>query len=251
MQHFFANAFNSAIWLGTMALAFLPSLRLWQRPYVFEMVFQVAVPWIAVGMALSAPGSYSLFHGLLSKRFTAASSRTNVKCRSLAWVWSPAVLTLLLHYRYLMLPNQAPVIGWGCLAGALLFGLAALSDEELWSPALRLHVAGGFVLALVWGYAAVLQLNTVLDDSPGAVYPTVVTAKSGRTVSDLHLTIAPWRHEPEPRSVNVPVKVFLSVKPGGTVCMVMRQGALGIGWYTAQACPWKGGLVQLRPGAGL
>ena len=50
---------------------------------------------------------------------------------------------------------------------------------------------------------------------------------------------------PGVKMIQVPHVIYKALRSKGPVCLVTRSGALGISWYTAQACPWMGGEVTL------
>jgi hypothetical protein len=54
------------------------------------------------------------------------------------------------------------------------------------------------------------------------------------------IRVAPWGAAQEAESVRLPRSLYHSIKERERVCMVVKQGALGINWYSAQACPWNG-----------
>ena len=64
-------------------------------------------------------------------------------------------------------------------------------------------------------------------------------------ICDLTLTIKPGGPVAEVTHVSIPYRVYRSVQPGDAVCLVLRERALGIPWYTAQICPWDGAAVRL------
>ena len=115
----------------------------------------------------------------------------------------------------------------------------------------RLNLAIAIVLCAGYGYATILQVNCVLDRSPAAVYLAAISAKSHPKRGTWRLHIEPWGPEHQARDVTVPAKLFDRIQPGDSACMVLRKGALGIPWYSAQTCPWNGGPVFLEEGGSL
>jgi len=78
-----------------------------------------------------------------------------------------------------------------------------------------------------------------LDRSPASVYPIVVLKKSyGRGGGVLRF--APWDLAGGADSIEVTDSLYDSIHARERICMVVKQGALGMQWYSAQACPWNG-----------
>jgi len=127
-----------------------------------------------------------------------------------------------------------------------LFLCAVLADRETrW----RSEVSGLvllFMLSFGYGYGVVCELDTLLDRSPDdGVQTTVLRKTKYRRVAGLD--VAPWDAVRGIQHAAVPNSVFNAVELGGPVCIAQRAGALGVAWYTAQACPWRGGPVALEP----
>jgi hypothetical protein len=149
--------------------------------------------------------------------------------------------------------QYAQKIGWARMielaaaAGILLFSISIFSDTTIRR---RRNWTAMTVLLLfnaLYGYAVVFEANVLLDRSPAVVQESVVLNKRyiyGRG-GGYELTIKRWGPINSEKKVWASETVFRSVHAGGSVCMVLRQGALRVLWYTAQACPWSGGKVQL------
>jgi hypothetical protein len=148
--------------------------------------------------------------------------------------------------------RKLPVLELACVVGAVLFAALLVSEVRAkGNPFLSIIV---FFPSFGYAYSAVVQLNCVLDRSPATVYETLVSDKSPRGPS---LYMQPWGPAPEPKSIMtpyhalVPRQIFDAVQEGGPICVVQREGALGIAWYTAQVCPWNGEPVALGVGGSL
>jgi hypothetical protein len=141
-------------------------------------------------------------------------------------------------------------------AGAVL--CAAVVATELRSTRNLASLLMLLPLSFGYGYATVLQLNCALDRSPMEDHNMVVAYKVSRGHYKPRLGMSlPGAKQPSgenadrhhPRfAATVPMRVFNAVNEGGPVCAVMRDGGLGIRWYTAESCPWDG--KPLTPGIG-
>lgn len=144
-------------------------------------------------------------------------------------------------------------IGWARLielpvaAGLVLFSASIFADVSMRR---RRNWAGMVVLFLFnafYGYIAIFELNILLDHSPDFTEQSVIADKRyiyGKG-GGFELDIRPWGPIKRVSRVWVSAPVYASVQTGGPACMVLRQGALGVPWYTAQGCPWNGGRVLL------
>lgn len=100
-------------------------------------------------------------------------------------------------------------------------------------------------------YVALYQLNCVLDRSPATIYESKISAKGLTYLGPDILKIRPWIQGGDIATVGVSPKIFRSVQPGDTICIVQRNGALHMPWFTAQTSPWTGGTVDFGPVGGM
>jgi len=250
-----AAALNLGLLFGSFWLAFGPMIGYFPKPYGWIVAVQVGSAWLAVVMVWCFPKRYSIFHGLGGRRpdllYDAGERRIH-----LVGIWFPTVFVFLLYYDFCTTVHPAALILPACLVGGVLFVAAVLRDRELWSDRNRLDLALAILLSFSYGYATVLQLNCALDSSPVAVYQSLVIEKRVsrdpyRFRRGPHLRIEPWGPEHESRMVSVPYTLYDATQPRDRVCMVLRKGALGATWYTAQPCPYNGAPVVLEPGGSL
>jgi hypothetical protein len=244
-----AIVMNLVAVFGSAWLALGPILGLVEKPYGWALPLQVGLPWLGVAMVWRFPKWYSLFHGLTG-RFLAL--QRGEKCLDLIAFFFPTFLTIAAYYQYMHLVRWAPAIPWACALGGLLFLAGGLPDRELWARNMgrRLDLVFAMILSFSYGCAAVMQLNCLLDHSLDVVSTSIVTTKSDRG-RGWHLQVSPWGPQRESKTVAVPYELFQAIQPGEKVCMVQRGGALGIAWYTVQACPWKGGPLFFEAGGRL
>jgi hypothetical protein len=150
-------------------------------------------------------------------------------------------------FQYVQKMGWARMIELAAAAGVLLFGISIFADAAIrrrrnWTAMMVL-----FLFNALYGYAIIFETNVLLDRSPAVVQESVVLNKRyiyGRG-GGYQLTIKRWGPVNSEKKVWASETAFRSVHAGGSVCMVLRQGALRVPWYTAQACPWSGGKVQL------
>jgi hypothetical protein len=188
----------------------------------------VALPWIAVALAALFPRDFTLS---MTKKDAPRSGF------ALAWVFTP--LTYLAVFDTTKLFDYERAVYLGCCAGAVFFLAVILVNGRCRvSPSAKGLIALA-LFALVYGYGLVRELNIELDRSPGTAYEAMVLTKTRmRTTYGLHY--AAWGPNNREGSIAVTRSLARSVHPGDRVCIVMKQGALGMSWYTAQACPWNG-----------
>jgi len=140
-----------------------------------------------------------------------------------------------------VLQSVVPV-GWegpsllAVLGSALLVGVAFWRD-----PWLKKHRGATALLLLLccsYGYGAGMQVNALLDGSTPQTYRVIVGAKHvshGKSTS-YHLSLAPWGPKESGQDLMVPYSQYALVKPGDTVCMLLRSGALGVPWSQLGRC---------------
>jgi hypothetical protein len=244
-----AVAANLIMIFGSAWLGLGPALGFMARPYGWILAAQIGMPCLALSLVWIFPRWYSLFHGATGRFLPLQGDDKRV---SLIAFFFPTAFTLTTYYEYVSLVNWSSGIPFACLVGGVFFAAAAIPDSDLRTKEIgpRIDLAIGVLLALAYGYAAVLQLNCVLDQSPAAVYRAVVSGKSDRG-RGWHLEVEPWGIENEVRTTKVPHDVFKSVQTGDQVCIVLKQGALRMNWYTVQACPWNGGPILFEAGGSL
>jgi hypothetical protein len=219
--------------LTLFALTFLTSVWVmgYRRPPMAAVLLHMLLPWIAVGFSLAFP-----------KWFTTYLD-TNDGRLPLSAPWLVHCIALVMLFRCVKFYEWTRVICAASLVGAGLFLIALLAERKLPHGSNLLGLAFVLLFSMGYGYGLVIELNILLDHSPESVTESSVLTKSKE--KSYALQIDPWGPVRRIRTVTVPVSVFNSVHEGGRVCMVRREGALGIGWFTAQACPWQGGLVSL------
>jgi hypothetical protein len=246
---------NLALIFGGAWLAIGPSLGYLPKPYGWIASTQVGSAWIGVAMVWCFPGCYSIFHGL-GGRGVEAQYRAGERRICLFGFYFPTAFTFLLYYPYVWLLQRTPAILLACVVGALLLVAGGFPDSDLWNKGAE-RVVMAILISLAYGYATVLQLNCVLDRSSPTVYRSVVSSKHYFKKGEdflkrgSYLGIGPWGPELEGRSMKVPSEVFKTVQPGDAVCVVLKNGALGVRWYTIQSCPWNGGPIYPEQGGSL
>ncbi len=229
-----ALATNVALTAVSCFWPFAGPLLGFPRPSVSMMAVMVGLPWAAVGMVWFLPSRFLFFPAPEDGRL------------SLFGVLFFACLAPIGTYCYATSVRKLPAIGLACVVGAVFF--AALLVSEVRAKGNPFLSITAFFPSFGYAYLAVVQLNCVLDRSPAAVYETLVSDKSPRGPA---VDMQPWGPAPEPKSIMtpyhalVPRQIFDAVQAGGPICVVQRDGALGIRWYTAQVCAWNGQPVVL------
>jgi hypothetical protein len=197
-------------------------------PYLPFVVFHMVLPWISIALAACFPGDFIL-----------SITKNEEPRRGLVTPWIFLPITYLAVFDTTRLAHTEQAVYLGCAIGAVFFVAIILVN-------LRCRIAqaatGLVVLALfsgVYGCGLVRELNIELDRSPGAVQQMVVFSKS--IISTQHrVSYMPWGSSHPTGTIFVTSSLYHSVQPGARICMVLKQGALGMSWYTAQACPWNG-----------
>jgi hypothetical protein len=184
------------------------------------------LPWLAVWLALSSSGLYTL--GNVSK---------NNQRPDLTWVLAGPVIPLAVRAgidAHLLVWTQA-------LAPGAIAGLAVAMLIFMVLPAF----AGGakkylFVTlgAIVYATAAVMLANSLLDHSQPANYAVAVLQKyqsTGKSHTP-YFVVTPWPGQVEPVKLEPPNNLYWAKSVGDTLCVRQYRGALHMPWYTLNAC---------------
>jgi len=134
-------------------------------------------------------------------------------------------------------------VGWQgplLLAGAGGLALTALAGRiDPWLRQQRWAVLLVGVFACVYGYGAALEVNSLADRSAAQVYRVKVLAQfvsESSKVKSWYLTLAPWGPVAASEDVSVPETLYERTRPGDTVCVQLRPGALQVAWYRVEPC---------------
>jgi hypothetical protein len=185
----------------------------------------VALPWVAI-LLVAVFEPYFRFGG---------PRNSPLPDLSLVLIIPGAFLTL--H----ALQSIAPV-GWERPLILTVFGSAILVGVAFWcDPWLKQHRGTAVLLLTVccaYGYGAGVEINALLDQSTPQTYRVIVSAKyedRGKSTT-YHLKLAPWGPNVGGQNLMVPYSQYAAVKPGDTVCMSLRSGALRVTWSELGRC---------------
>jgi hypothetical protein len=198
-------------------------------PYRWVTAIQVGLPWIAFGLVF-------LFPRFLS---------------DCGWADKHMILLLLLSkqtivaYNFVAMERETLALLAACLTGVILCAPLVLSDRDLFVRRNRIVLVLLLGFSIFYSHVAVTELNCVLDKSHGAVHRSVVLKKSiafsrFRYHQLLYLRIAPWEANGQPGGAFVPKTLWDAVNAGDAICVVQREGWLGLGWYTIKSCQRSG-----------
>jgi hypothetical protein len=209
------------------------------RLHGVTVALQLALPWIWAGIVAFRPKVFSL-EIIRLKGFRKGPPYFVGG----DYIWDYLLLYWFVYVEHVEWSRMVLPAG---VVGFVLFSVSLAADTTMRRGRNRLAMVALFLLAVFHGYVTVLALNVLLDRSPATVQRSVLAGKSNPNtrILQLHLTIKPWGPIMEERNVSVPYAVYRSVQPGDAVCLVLREGAFGIPWYTAQTCPWNAGEVRL------
>jgi hypothetical protein len=195
------------------------------RPYRAAILTLAVLPWVAVGIVWRSPGLYRI-----------DERRNDVHPNVAVPFILPGFVLLLRMLFDLHVFEWQGAIWLSISVGVVLWFAALMAD-----PALRARKGIALLLLLLtsaYGAGAGLEANALLDKNPETIYQAKVLAKnieSGRhTEYKLHLS--PWGPKKETDMVSVRRKFYESVKPGESVCVALRPGALHVAWYAVRRC---------------
>lgn len=194
----------------------------WPYPYEYAIFTLIILPWLALG-------SLHHFHGALkldsNKSWSVSQNIAPSFILPIIALGYRVVLDYhILHWDKFWLPFAAVSLGFG----SLLFILG--KDRKRRIGVLLFSV---FILAPLYGYAAVISLNGILDGSTPGVYQASVVQKRisrGKTNS-YYLQLSPWGPRRTEQEVDVGRLVYERHGIGDKVDVIVRQGRLGIPWF--------------------
>lgn len=214
---------------GVNATAIALAVGAWilpSDPYHLVFAGLVAVPWVAVGMV-------AVFQPLY--RFGARGGDEHPDL-TMALITSGFILMLRALSTLETLDWRGPVM-LACAGGLALGGAAARVDP--WFRKRRWEVLLAGLLTCSYGYGAGLELNALADQSVPRVFRTEVLEKhvnEDRHWTTWYLTLKPWGPVAEADEVSVSKALYQLMRPGDTVCVLLRSGALQIEWYQVTSC---------------
>lgn len=219
-----ARAARFAKIMNVAPLAPIALLALNPRPYPAIATLWVVFPWLAI-ISVMAWG------GLLSLDRNPRDARPGLA----GGVWIAICALLIMSAGVVKVVRIADALLPAAIAGLLLFAASLLADERLWKAS---ATAGYLLFCSLYGYGAAIQANVLLDRSRPAHFTATVLSKQiirGKSTS-YQLRLAPWGPRDKASGVAVDRPFYNSVRAGSEVCIQMRDGALGIRWFTVAAC---------------
>jgi hypothetical protein len=185
----------------------------------------IAMPWVGI-LLVAHFAPYFRFGG---------PRNSSLPDLSLVLITPGLFLTLSALQRMTPIGREGPSL-LTALGSALLVGVAFWYD-----PWLRKHlgtIALLLLLGCAYGYGAGMHVNALLDRSTAESYRVLVIGKNvshGRSTT-YQLKLAPWGPKVRGQDLTVPYSRYASTKPGDTVCMLLRSGALGVAWSEPGSC---------------
>jgi hypothetical protein len=96
----------------------------------------------------------------------------------------------------------------------------------------------GFVAGLYF-FGVFSEANALLDRSPASIVRSEIIDKHivrGAAGTRYRITLAPWGALSEPNDAYVQRDLYDIMQPGSPACIMLRNGALGVPWFTVTAC---------------
>jgi len=209
---------------GTIALIF-GSFALPDPGHVM-LAALVVLPWVAICLVARFQPLY---------RFAGGRNDERVDL-TLPLMVPGVILTWDALFTLNTLEWQGPVM-LACAGGLALTGVAARIDP--WFRHQRWGVLLIGLFACAYGYGTTMELNALTDGSPPQVHRVRVLGKhedESSHVSTWYLTLEPWGPVADSEDVSVSKAQYRLTKPGDTVCVPLKSGALKIAWYRVETC---------------
>jgi hypothetical protein len=234
----FARARQYAQYGASAALALYLWSVLYPRPYLVIIGLLMLLPWAAVGLMVRYPGVYQVA-GTSPPSTPAASRRPDLA----AMILSAGIVLALRATMDVHTLGWEALAPWAVAAGALLGSSVFRVNRGVrrgWQTALVIILG-----SCAYGYGAATIANAVLDRSTPSIFRPLVLGKHSSTGrhTTYHLLLTPWGDRKVAENVTVSPTLFRAASVGEPVCVVMRSGALGSGWYRVALC--EGPTTQL------
>jgi hypothetical protein len=196
------------------------------HPYLLAVGLVAALPIMAVLVAASGKGAYSL------------EGRDNDVRASLTLPFFVPGLVLMTRALLDISVLDGARLSWLAAGAAVICMLLVLwSDREL-----RKASWVGFILPLItmsYCYGAASVVNLHLDDSEPQVFATRVVdmrVSSGDPITR-YLKVDPWGPVKEADELEVGKVLYERVRKGDRVCVYLFPGALRVRWLDVSNCP--------------
>jgi hypothetical protein len=197
----------------------------WPRPYEWAVGIALALPLIALALHVWSDRIFSLD----VDKNDARPSLNNLYAL-------PALAVAMRSAVDLAFVDGLDLLGAVAVAAALFAAILAVLDRRIvarratWFPLA--------MFALVYGYAAVTQADTLLDKATAVSYPVTVRGKhiSGGKTTTYYLDVSSWGPGKTSGDISVTRSQYDTVGAGSHICMYVQPGWLHIAWYYAGGC---------------
>jgi hypothetical protein len=210
---------------GTTIVA-LAATFLLSDPGLWLLATVAALPWIAIVLVARFQPLYRFAGGRIDERVDLI----------LPLVVPGLILTVHAVSTLNAVGWQRPLV-LACAGGLALTGVSARIDPWLRKQRWAVLVVGLF--ACVYGYAVGLEINAFADGSAPQMYRVKVISKEeteSSHVKSWDLTLEAWGPVADRESVSVTQAQYQRIKPGDTLCVQLKAGALRIPWYRVGSC---------------
>jgi hypothetical protein len=202
------------------------------RPYTAAIVTLAAIELTTVALLLAGRGRYVIW-----------DDRNEVRPSLWVPLLSPGMILAIRAFSDFRWIDWQPPLLWALLGAIALAALVVAVDPKQhrrWF--IQLVVCVPLFFAHAWG--ALLIANALLDRSEPDRFRVAVLDKhicpSSKGGPRHHLRLASWGPVPGGDEVTVGRELYQAVEVGGTVCVVLRSGAIGVRWFYVRACDGSG-----------
>jgi hypothetical protein len=217
-------------WMNGGTIALIVGSFVLPDPGHVMLAALVVLPWVAICLVARFQPLY---------RFAGSRNDERVDL-TLPLMLPGLILTWDALFTLNTLEWQGPLM-LACAGGLVLTGVAARIDP--WFRHQRWGVLAIGLFACAYGYGTGMELNALTDGSPPQVHRVRVLGKhvdESSHVSTWYLTLEPWGPDADSEDVSVSKTQYQLTKPGDTVCVPLKSGALKIAWYRVETCVQAG-----------
>jgi hypothetical protein len=184
------------------------------KPYPLVAGVMIAAPWLAIAAVAQSGGNLRLSGPFIM----------------------PALGLLAVALNSVQLLRWSEAAGAAVILALALFAAMLMADQSLRHRGGYLF--GILIFTMLYGLGASVGLDVLLDRSQPVEYRAAVVGKRilrGRSMR-FQVQLEPWGPITVSKEVTVMPAFYKTLQPGLPVCISLHHGAIGIRWFSVEAC---------------
>jgi hypothetical protein len=190
--------------------------------------------WLVIGSLAGLP-ALALILAVLSRGMFRIVPRTKLDASLGSLCSIPASGILLRSLLDINMVSTTSLIGAAAVSAGIVVCILVVTERVDRKAILLLC---GFIAGLYF-FGVFSEANVLLDRSQASIVRSKIVDKridQGKAGTRYRITLAPWGALSEPNHAYVQRDLYDRIQPGGPACILLRNGALGVPWFTVMAC---------------